>query len=101
MGDSAAGCMENNNLSSDFVPHITRIAKLMDSKVRERKIFYARSYQILRHFIKIHINSALYCVVQNDNGNERVVDSIFYFVHLRFNDLSVDKIAFFRRTVFW
>ncbi|XP_046144473.1 protein dopey-1 homolog isoform X3 [Osmia bicornis bicornis] len=26
VGDSAAGCMENNNLSSDFVPHITRIA---------------------------------------------------------------------------
>lgn len=33
MGDAAAGSMDNNNLSSDFVPHITRIAKLMDSKV--------------------------------------------------------------------
>lgn len=33
MGDAASGSMENNNLSSDFVPHITRIAKLMDSKV--------------------------------------------------------------------
>ncbi|XP_034191281.1 protein DOP1 homolog isoform X3 [Osmia lignaria lignaria] len=35
VGDSAAGCMENNNLSSDFVPHITRIAKLMDSKYKQ------------------------------------------------------------------
>lgn len=34
VGDAAAGCMDNNNLSSDFVPHITRIAKLMESKVR-------------------------------------------------------------------
>lgn len=33
VGDAAAGCMDNNNLSSDFVPHITRIAKLMDNKV--------------------------------------------------------------------
>ncbi|KAF3422593.1 hypothetical protein E2986_11061 [Frieseomelitta varia] len=32
VGDSAAGSMENNNLASDFVPHITRIAKLMDTK---------------------------------------------------------------------
>ncbi|XP_053971376.1 protein dopey-1 homolog isoform X2 [Hylaeus volcanicus] len=35
VGDSAAGCMDNNNLSSDFVPHITRIAKLMDSKYKQ------------------------------------------------------------------
>lgn len=34
VGDAAAGCMDNNNLSSDFVPHITRIAKLMDNKVK-------------------------------------------------------------------
>ncbi|XP_077281487.1 protein DOP1 homolog isoform X1 [Temnothorax americanus] len=34
VGDAAAGCMDNNNLSSDFVPHITRIAKLMDSKFK-------------------------------------------------------------------
>ncbi|KAH0955706.1 hypothetical protein HN011_002395 [Eciton burchellii] len=32
VGDAAAGCIDNNNLSSDFVPHITRIAKLMDNK---------------------------------------------------------------------
>ncbi|XP_031783167.1 protein dopey-1 homolog isoform X3 [Nasonia vitripennis] len=32
VGDAASGSTENNNLSSDFVPHITRIAKLMDSK---------------------------------------------------------------------
>ncbi|KOC60909.1 Protein dopey-1 like protein [Habropoda laboriosa] len=35
VGDSAAGSMENNNLSSDFVPHITRIAKLMDNKYKQ------------------------------------------------------------------
>ncbi|KYM98153.1 Protein dopey-1 like protein [Cyphomyrmex costatus] len=34
VGDAAAGCTDNNNLSSDFVPHITRIAKLMDSKFK-------------------------------------------------------------------
>ncbi|XP_020283145.1 protein dopey-1 homolog isoform X2 [Pseudomyrmex gracilis] len=34
VGDAAAGCIDNNNLSSDFVPHITRIAKLMDSKFK-------------------------------------------------------------------
>ncbi|XP_011692229.1 PREDICTED: protein dopey-1 homolog isoform X2 [Wasmannia auropunctata] len=34
VGDAAAGCMDNNNSSSDFVPHITRIAKLMDSKFK-------------------------------------------------------------------
>ncbi|XP_011859860.1 PREDICTED: protein dopey-1 homolog isoform X1 [Vollenhovia emeryi] len=34
VGDAAASCMDNNNLSSDFVPHITRIAKLMDSKFK-------------------------------------------------------------------
>ncbi|XP_025266125.1 protein dopey-1 homolog isoform X1 [Camponotus floridanus] len=34
VGDAAAGCMDNNNLSSDFVPHITRIAKLMDNKFK-------------------------------------------------------------------
>lgn len=34
VGDAAAGGTDNNNLCSDFVPHITRIAKLMDSKVR-------------------------------------------------------------------
>ncbi|XP_032664309.1 protein dopey-1 homolog isoform X1 [Odontomachus brunneus] len=34
VGDAAAGCTDNNNLSSDFVPHITRIAKLMDSKYK-------------------------------------------------------------------
>lgn len=33
VGDAAAAGTENNNLSSDFVPHITRIAKLMDLKV--------------------------------------------------------------------
>ncbi|XP_076237177.1 protein DOP1 homolog isoform X6 [Calliopsis andreniformis] len=35
VGDSAAGCIDNNNLSSDFVPHITRIAKLMDTKYKQ------------------------------------------------------------------
>ncbi|KOX80596.1 Protein dopey-1 like protein [Melipona quadrifasciata] len=35
VGDSAAGSMENNNLASDFVPHITRIAKLMDTKYKQ------------------------------------------------------------------
>ncbi|XP_076277872.1 protein DOP1 homolog isoform X2 [Lasioglossum baleicum] len=35
VGDSAAGSIDNNNLSSDFVPHITRIAKLMDSKYKQ------------------------------------------------------------------
>ncbi|XP_076753567.1 protein DOP1 homolog isoform X2 [Xylocopa sonorina] len=35
VGDSAAGSVDNNNLSSDFVPHITRIAKLMDSKYKQ------------------------------------------------------------------
>ncbi|CAK9831783.1 Protein dopey-1 homolog [Anthophora retusa] len=35
VGDSAAGSVENNNLSSDFVPHITRIAKLMDNKYKQ------------------------------------------------------------------
>ncbi|KYN13865.1 Protein dopey-1 like protein [Trachymyrmex cornetzi] len=34
VGDAAAGCTDNNNLSSDFVPHITRIAKLMDNKFK-------------------------------------------------------------------
>ncbi|XP_066603567.1 protein dopey-1 homolog isoform X2 [Prorops nasuta] len=34
VGDAATGSTENNNLSSDFVPHITRIAKLMDSKYK-------------------------------------------------------------------
>ncbi|XP_050446319.1 protein dopey-1 homolog isoform X1 [Cataglyphis hispanica] len=34
VGDAAAGCIDNNNLSSDFVPHITRIAKLMDNKFK-------------------------------------------------------------------
>ncbi|XP_033225159.1 protein dopey-1 homolog isoform X2 [Belonocnema kinseyi] len=36
VGDAAAIGTENNNLSSDFVPHITRIAKLMDNKFQER-----------------------------------------------------------------
>ncbi|KAG7202175.1 hypothetical protein KM043_015855 [Ampulex compressa] len=46
VGDAAAGCMENNNLSSDFVPHITRIAKLMDSKVNSirNKILFIRIF---------------------------------------------------------
>ncbi|XP_015109292.1 protein dopey-1 [Diachasma alloeum] len=35
VGDAAVGRLENNNLSSDFVPHITRIAKLMDLKFNE------------------------------------------------------------------
>ncbi|XP_024938328.1 protein dopey-1 homolog isoform X2 [Cephus cinctus] len=35
VGDAAASSAENNNLSSDFVPHITRIAKLMDTKYKE------------------------------------------------------------------
>ncbi|XP_011306689.1 protein dopey-1 homolog isoform X2 [Fopius arisanus] len=35
VGDAAVGGPENNNLSSDFVPHITRIAKLMDLKFKE------------------------------------------------------------------
>ncbi|XP_011499422.1 PREDICTED: protein dopey-1 homolog [Ceratosolen solmsi marchali] len=35
VGDAASGSTENNNLSSDFVPHITRIAKLMDNKFKE------------------------------------------------------------------
>ncbi|XP_076619120.1 protein DOP1 homolog isoform X1 [Colletes latitarsis] len=39
VGDSAAGSSENNNLSSDFVPHITRIAKLMDSKYKQDQSF--------------------------------------------------------------
>ncbi|XP_014214024.1 protein dopey-1 homolog isoform X2 [Copidosoma floridanum] len=34
VGDAASGSTDNNNLSSDFVPHITRIAKLMDSKFK-------------------------------------------------------------------
>ncbi|XP_070151430.1 protein DOP1 homolog isoform X2 [Polyergus mexicanus] len=34
VGDAAAGCTDNNNLSSDFIPHITRIAKLMDNKFK-------------------------------------------------------------------
>lgn len=36
VGDAAAIGTENNNLSSDFVPHITRIAKLMDNKFQEK-----------------------------------------------------------------
>ncbi|XP_033338749.1 protein DOP1 homolog isoform X2 [Megalopta genalis] len=35
VGDSAAGNIDNNNLSSDFVPHITRIGKLMDNKYKQ------------------------------------------------------------------
>ena len=46
VGDAASGGTENNNLSSDFVPHITRIAKLMDLKVRIRPIFIYSSFFI-------------------------------------------------------
>lgn len=35
VGDAASGSTENNNLSMDFVPHITRIAKLMDNKYEQ------------------------------------------------------------------
>jgi len=38
--------MDNNNLSSDFVPHITRIAKLMDSKVRYHNCFCDTAYYL-------------------------------------------------------
>ncbi|KAK0181813.1 hypothetical protein PV327_000009 [Microctonus hyperodae] len=37
--DAAISKLENNNLSSDFVPHITRIAKLMDAKFNSLQSF--------------------------------------------------------------
>jgi len=52
VGDAAAGCIDNNNLSSDFVPHITRIAKLMDNKVNFCNWFYFhRTVNYLRNII--------------------------------------------------
>ncbi|XP_043286527.1 protein dopey-1 homolog isoform X2 [Venturia canescens] len=47
VGDAAAAGTENNNLSSDFVPHITRIAKLMDLKYPENPTVSVRPGELL------------------------------------------------------
>ncbi|XP_034945114.1 protein dopey-1 homolog isoform X2 [Chelonus insularis] len=54
VGDAAVGSTENNNLSSDFVPHITRIAKLMDAKFLQNPPVYVTPGELLVTSNKIH-----------------------------------------------
>lgn len=42
VGDATSSSTDNNNTSSDFVPHIKRIAKLMDSRVSRHFLIYKR-----------------------------------------------------------
>ncbi|KAJ8674892.1 hypothetical protein QAD02_010678 [Eretmocerus hayati] len=48
VGDAAAGTIENNNLNSGFVPHITRIARLMEAKVSLMNMFFPQSLARIR-----------------------------------------------------
>nr|XP_050849506.1 protein dopey-1 homolog isoform X2 [Vespula vulgaris] len=91
VGDAAVGCSNNNNLSSDFVPHITRIAKLMDNKYKQgppvpqitpgELILTSnsiRSLQDLHHFFtRLSRKSNNVCAPINNTQLESVIEQDF------------------------